>query len=225
MRFYTCENGAVPHTFQRPQFYGVTRDLHLYLGLFISPFVVVFSVSVFFLVHAWLPGATARGDSPAKIRTGLIVPPNLQQLENRERVDAVRGVLDQLGVAGEIGFIQHRPKEHRMRMAVFVPGRETTVDLDYEQGRAEVSSRSTGLADALIYLHKAPGPHLTAIRGNWAPMRAWRWLADATVYLLLFITASGIYLWAVTRAQRVPGLCLIAAGAVSFFGLVYALSY
>ena len=110
-------------------------------------------------------------------------------------------------------------------MAVSVPGRETTVVLDYQQGQAEVSSRSTGLADALIYLHKAPGPHLAAIRGNWAPMRAWRWLADATVYLLLFITASGIYLWATIRAQRVPGLCLLAAGAVSFFGLVYALSY
>jgi uncharacterized iron-regulated membrane protein len=37
------------------RFYRLTRDLHLYLGLFISPFVLVFSVSVFFFVHSWIP--------------------------------------------------------------------------------------------------------------------------------------------------------------------------
>jgi hypothetical protein len=40
------------------QFYGITRDLHLYLGLFISPFVLVFQLRCFFLVHAWLPKLT-----------------------------------------------------------------------------------------------------------------------------------------------------------------------
>ena len=33
------------------RFYLTTRDLHLYVGLFVSPFVLVFSVSVFYLVH------------------------------------------------------------------------------------------------------------------------------------------------------------------------------
>lgn len=33
-------------------FYRWTRDLHLYLGLFISPFVIAFAVSVLFLNHA-----------------------------------------------------------------------------------------------------------------------------------------------------------------------------
>jgi hypothetical protein len=54
-------------------------------------------------------------------------------------------------------------------------------------------------------------------------MRIWRWLADGTVYLVLFLSISGVYLWAVLRAERRIGLALIAAGAVSFFGSVYAL--
>ena len=33
-------------------FYCWTRDLHLYLGLFISPFVIAFAVSVLFLNNA-----------------------------------------------------------------------------------------------------------------------------------------------------------------------------
>jgi hypothetical protein len=54
-------------------------------------------------------------------------------------------------------------------------------------------------------------------------MRIWRWLADGTVYIVMFLTLSGVYLWAVLRAERRVGLALIAAGAVSFFGSHYAL--
>jgi hypothetical protein len=54
-------------------------------------------------------------------------------------------------------------------------------------------------------------------------MRIWRWLADGTVYVVMFLTISGVYLWAVLRAERRIGLALIVAGAISFFGSLYAL--
>ena len=41
---------------------------------------------------------------------------------------------------------------------------------------------------------------------------------------MLFISFSGIYLWTVLRAERRIGLALIAGGAFSFFGIVYAIS-
>ena len=50
-------------------------------------------------------------------------------------------------------------------------------------------------------------------------------MADATVYLVLFISVSGIYLWYVLRAERKVGFILIFAGALSFFGMAYALSH
>jgi hypothetical protein len=40
----------------------------------------------------------------------------------------------------------------------------------------------------------------------------------------LFITISGIYLWVALKAERRIGLGLLAAGIVSFFGLVAALA-
>jgi hypothetical protein len=54
-------------------------------------------------------------------------------------------------------------------------------------------------------------------------MLVWRVLADGTVYLMLFITVSGIYLWVVLRSERRIGLALLTLGAFSFFGAVYAL--
>ena len=203
--------------------YLITRDLHLSLGLFIAPFVLVFAVSVFFLVHAWVPGA---GNESVTAASTVVprLPPNLDQLSGRQLIDALGPVLRQIGVQGEVGFVRHLVKDHALIIPVTVPGRETTVKLDLPTGAAEITRRTPGIWNALIVLHKSPGPHLAAIRMNWAVMGIWRWLADSTVYLLLFISASGVYLWLALRAERRAGLLLMVAGAFSFFGLVYALS-
>jgi hypothetical protein len=76
----------------------------------------------------------------------------------------------------------------------------------------------------MVYLHKMPGQHLPNLRGNWVWLRLWKYFADGTVYLTMFVSISGIYLWVVLRAERRIGLTLIAAGALSLSGLVYALA-
>ncbi len=202
----------------------IVRELHLYLGLFISPFVLVFAISVFFLVHGWSPPIPSEPLHPRTV-SEVQFPGELETLSGRPLIDALRPVLHQLGVQGEVGFVRHKPKEHKFVIPVVVPGRESTVMLDLVKHEASIEQRSTGLADALITLHKAPGPHLASIRMNWFFMRVWRWLADATVYFVLFLSVTGVYLWCVLRAQRILGLSLLAAGAVSFFMLVYALSH
>ena len=60
---------------------------------------------------------------------------------------------------------------------------------------------------------------------NWFYMKVWRWMADATVYLILFISVSGIYLWYVLRAERKVGFILLFAGTLSFFVMAYAVSH
>ena len=75
-----------------------------------------------------------------------------------------------------------------------------------------------------MYLHMKPGPPNLAMQGNSSPMRLWAWLADATVYLLLFATASGVYLWLLLRAERKAGLAFLGVGALSFAVAVLAVS-
>jgi hypothetical protein len=203
------------------RFYTWTRDLHLYLGLFISPFVLVFAISVIFLVHKWVPGSSA----PVQTSTasGLELPPNFETMKGPEQIAGARQILGQLGVKGEIWNLRQIPRERRFVITVNVPGVTTDVDVRVESRSATVSRRSPGVWDAMVYLHKMPGPHLVAIRGNSFFMSAWRWLADATVYLILFITVSGVYLWAVLRSERHTGLTLLAAGALTMGGMIYAL--
>lgn len=208
----------------RFRLYPIIRDLHLYLGLFSSPFVLVFSVSVFFLVHAWLPKIGSE-TSTSRVASFQSLPKNWQTLSGRPLVDALKPALEKANVPGEIGFVRRMVQEQILIIPVTIPGRETTVTLNITNLEATILTREIGLASALATLHKSPGEHAPSLRMNWFYMRAWRWMADATGYLVLFISVSGIYLWYVLRAERKIGFILLAAGAFTFFGMAYALSY
>jgi len=208
----------------RGRFYRLIRDLHLYFGLFISPFVLVFAISVFFLVHSWLPRIAAE-TSTTRVVSAVPLPGDWQTLSGRQLIDALKPVLEKADVRGEVGFIRHMVKEEKFIIPVTVPGRETTVSISIASREATIVTRETGLADALVVLHKSPGQHGPNIRMNWFYMKAWGWMADATVYLILFISVSGIYLWYVLRAERKIGFILLFAGALLFFGMAYALSH
>ena len=206
------------------RFYSITRDLHLYLGLFISPFVLLFSVSVFYLVHGLVQGPGPAASARSRTVSNVPVAEHVARLQGRARVDALRPILDQLEVRGEVDFIRHVAAEQRLVIPVRVPGRETTVDLDYRRGTAVITTRGQPAGDMFAYLHKTPGPHNVDVRGNSLYMRIWGIAADGTVYLVLFLTISGVYLWLALRAERRIGLTLLLAGAASFFALVYVVS-
>jgi hypothetical protein len=208
----------------RGRFYRLIRDLHLFVGLFITPFVLVFAISVFFLVHSWLPRMGSE-TSATRVVSALPLPGDLTMLSGRPLIDALKPTLETANVHGEVGFVRHMVKEEKLIIPVTIPGRETTVSIDIATREATIVTREMGLAGALVTLHKSPGQHGPDIRMNWFYMRAWRWTADATVYLVLFISVSGIYLWYVLRAERLAGLILLCAGALSFFGMAYALSH
>jgi hypothetical protein len=106
---------------------------------------------------------------------------------------------------------------------VIKPGEEITIDVDLERQTAAIERRYTDVWETLFYLHKSPGPHNANIRGNWVYTRIWGMLADTMVYFILFISASGIYLWAVIKAERKIGFILLGAGGLSFLLVVFAI--
>src|ERR1043165_7107972 len=140
----------------RRRFYRLIRDLHMYLGLFISPFVLVFAISVFFLVHSWLPKIGPE-TSNTRVVSSLPLPGDLQTLSGRPLIDALKPTLEKAGVRGEIGFVRRMVKEEKLIIPVTIPGRETIVTISLASRGATIVTRETGLADALVTLHKSPG--------------------------------------------------------------------
>ena len=192
------------------------RDLHLYTGLFISPFILVFAVSTILLNHTWKPWES---ESVVEVRT---VPIGTSLPEGLGRLDRAMWIAEQAGVVGEIENVWE--KGDVVTVPVARPGVHITIRADLAAGTAAIESRTTALWDRLIYLHRTPGSHMAGFRGNWIFTRIWRGLVDGTVALLLFSSASGIYLWLLVRAQRRAGLALLGAGGLTFVLLVMALT-
>jgi hypothetical protein len=200
--------------------YRWLRDLHLYFGLFSSPFVLLFAASVFYLNHGKLVPAP---QAPVTYRD-LNVPDGFDRIKGREAVERAKAILPQVDVAGEIGFLRYVSKDRHLIFPVSKAGSEATVDVNLDARSATVTRRSMNLWESLSYLHKMPGPHNVALRGNWIGTQVWRVFADATIYLLLFISVSGVYLWWAIKAERKIGLALLATGAFTFVGLIYAVA-
>jgi hypothetical protein len=197
--------------------YRWTRSLHLYLGLFISPFVLIFALSVFFLNHAALPwGGEEGAEKETRTRAVSVV-------DRGNSLELASQIQRQIDVPGEIDFINRNETEHRVTFPITSPGEKSSIRLDLATGIATIETRKSGVWDAMVYLHKMPGPHNAALRGNWLYTRMWGWLADWTVYLTLFVTASGVYLWTAVRAERRAGLLFLGTGMLSFILVVVAL--
>ena len=198
--------------------YRWTRDLHLYFGLFISPFLLLFAASVFFLNHAKVDPATW---TTVSAFGNLQIPEGIEGAQGPAAIARAQAVLQQVGLTGEIGFTRFVRQTRHFAFPVSKPGLEALVDVDLDARSASVSRRPTSIMEATAYLHKMPGPHNVAIRGNWMATRLWRVFADATIYLTLFISITGIYLWWALKAERRIGLTLLTAGAITFAGLIY----
>lgn len=195
--------------------YRWTRDLHLYVGLFASPFVLVYAVSAILLNHAYPSPAT-----PSQIVPRTVA---IHVTDNDDGLSVARQVRDQVGVRGEIGYVNRKPQGHTLSFPIETPGRRTSVKVDLAAGTATLKEQTTGVWDATIYLHKMPGPHNVKIRGNWMFTGLWSWLADGTVYAILFLSASGVYMWFVIRAARRYGSLFLGAGVLSFAAILIAI--
>jgi hypothetical protein len=199
-------------------FHAWTRDLHLYLGLFLCPVILVFALSTLWLNH---PALRAQPAVAASSAPGPPVPINMP--DGAGTVEQARNILRQLNVTGEIDYVRHQANEGRLFIPVSKPGEITKVEVDLRGRTATVQHQEQGLAEALIYLHKMPGPHNVKIRGNWVYTVWWSVLADAVVYGVFFLTLSGLYLWWMLKAERQVGWLLLGAGILSTSVLVIAL--
>ncbi len=104
-----------------PSFRRWVRDLHLYLGLFSSPFVLLYAVSAVQLNHALMPwgGKAAVAAPPRTVR--VVVTPSDSGLA------VARQVRQQLGIRGEIGYVNRKKDGQRVSFPIETPGHVTQV--------------------------------------------------------------------------------------------------
>jgi hypothetical protein len=194
------------------EYYPLVRKLHLYFGLFISPFVLIFSISVLVFNHvSYLNHAVPVKTLPA-IRTKLDAIPY-----DTFDLGTARAIIRELNISGEVDFIH--TDEGEISFPVKKPGLLTKIEVNRQNDSVLITRQEEGSLRGMTYLHAMPGQHNVKIRGNSEFMKIWRGLADVVVYLLLFLTVSGIFLWYFLKVERKVGYFAMALGVLLFTGL------
>ncbi len=191
------------------------RAVHLYTGLFLAPWMIVYAVSAFFLNHnEWFTeGLELRPDWKNVCQREFTPGPEFPETREEQALAILRHV-DLEGPHRLIGD----PNASRLVMFRYCGTGHYRVSWSPPGGNVVVDKQQpTSFYSVVNALHFRAGyePYFAAL--------TWAVIVDATTTSTVIWVISGIYLWARRPRKRLlGGLCLIA-GTLLFFTLAVLL--
>lgn len=186
---------------------NILLQLHLYAGLAIAGYLVVFGVSSLNFNHhfGWMEPVNSETQWEKTIQIPSIEDP-------RAQTEAIRDSLKLFGWPPIWRF--HRAGD-TINFQIVRMGKEYNLTAFQPSGRVEVQEITRGFWPTFNSLHFLGGN----IPGNtpWL-IQSWRHYQNLSVFVILFSIVTGIYLWSFKRAERRIGWWLI--GSVSGFSLL-----
>lgn len=171
---------------------------HLYLGLLIAPYVVVYALSAVAFNH----GMKGTPDEPSTAVRTVTIP------AADDDFALARALSEQLGVPGWLnrGRIQ-RPSPEELKFQIGRPGSRVEITVDEAAGEARVVTVRSGVVSVLQGLH---GLH--DLGGTlWG--ETWAIYTEVSAWVLALALGSGILLWLPRPSSRVLGASFLAVGA------------
>ena len=192
----------------------VLLQIHVYLGLFCLPYLLIFALSSLNFTHHFFNESK---QPEVEIQELLLQMPAIE--DNREMANAL---IDSLNLFGWYHPWGTRRDSLQFVTSVGQPGRELSIFYSWESGETTLRTRRKrvgGLLRSMHFLGESI-PH--------APwwVNLWQYYQAFTAYAMLFWTASGIYLWA--RKSKRPreetltlfGFALVSVSLVLYLWLV-----
>lgn len=198
------------------KYYPLLRSLHLYFGLFISPFILIFSISVLVINHPEFFNKL----HPKQELTPTIKTLSNFQLQSSDSLSA-KLILHELDISGEIDWISK--SDSAISFPVNKPGLNRYISFNTKTGKVVISETKEGVFRAMSYLHTMPGQHNVNMRGNSFFMKTWKVATDVFVYVVLFVSVTGVFLWYFLRPERTPGIYSFGFGFVFLIVLMVLL--
>ncbi|MCC7146061.1 MAG: hypothetical protein IT443_06410 [Phycisphaeraceae bacterium] len=188
-------------------------NLHLYLGLLCSPYLLIYGLSSLNFNHPL--AFTQPSDRIASTWTREIEYP---RVESKSRENIAKATYEQLGLFGWVHpWSIQRDAEGNLHFTASRPGKEYAIDARYRQGHAEIAEKHTGLWTIIRNLHGL-GEAVPGTR--W--LSTWNYFTEVTNWVVLFSAATGVYLWTYRRHERAIGwIMLLGAGALSLGMMMY----
>ena len=194
----------------------IMRAGHLYTGLFLAPWMMVYAMSAFFLNHdAWFSGSKPMW---ADVTDRAFVPDDAFPVASEEQA---REILIHLNLDGAHRISQDDEKQ----MVIYRPCATGYYQVSWlrQESRLVVRKQQPctfySFVNALHYQHGYSRPY-----SAYLPWGTWALIVDLVTVSTVFWVVSGVYIWARRPRKRLPGGACLVAGCLLFAFLAFSLS-
>lgn len=191
------------------------RRLHLYVGLALVPWFLVYAVSAVFFNHGRFFGELFKPDEPEWVVR--FDRPYQRPVPEDADVRAVAGeILRDVGL--ERAYGAHRPNPNRLNIWAFSFLKTTRLTYFIKQGRLLAEDKRFRLDHAFTGVHARGGFGQESLLSD-----AWAVVVDLVGVGLIVWVITGIYMWWRDKRLRVWGAVAFVGGVVCFTVLVVAM--
>jgi hypothetical protein len=187
--------------------YTAIRKLHLYAGLVIFIFLMMYFVTGYVLIHRpWFGG---QGQPAREVRT--------ESLAGDPAARTPQGLSSRLSLRGRINVPpQDKPG---LRFSVMRPGLVQQVELPADSDTATITTTRQGLIGVLVQLHRVHG------YGGGPLWNTFVFFNDLASVSCILFALSGVYLWWKTAQRKIWGVLCLAASCAYGGGMILYLMY
>jgi len=200
----------------------VNRRAHLYLGLVLIPWVMMYGVSSFVISHhaSWFKSDQPPTWEPVFERAYQHPVPdqaNPANEANRERLHAVAAeILKENNLEGAFYAERPNPGELRIIRSTFFDQTRLIYSIKDQKLRAE--REHSRWDQVIVRMHFRNGYHQPGFLN-----KLWAFLVDLSCVAILLWITSGLIMWWRLARVRLWGAIALGVGILSFLGLVWRL--
>ena len=192
----------------------VLRRVHLYLGMLLIPWVIMYALSTLTFNHRdWFRGQFNQADSWTQLweeEFKADVPRQQPKLK-----EWARSVLDENGIKG--GFnVRQNPQSVLINLIQF----RNPIRVTYQknEGQLLAEQKRTTLAEMMVRMHVRHGYGRDGVLYD-----SWAFVVDLICFTIIAWVATGLYMWWKLLATRKAGWVAILSGLATFLLLVFTI--
>lgn len=195
----------------------INRRVHLYLGLFLAPWLTMYGISSFIIIHqSWFEAGHSNAWEPIFERS-YSRPVNSPGAENEPDLRATaQQILKDCALEG--AFWVDKPKPDILHIDRFSFWGSTSLTYSIKDQKLKAERQRMSLSQVITRMH---------FRGGYRQPDFWNkfWglLVDVACVGIIIWVASGLIMWWRLRFLRAWGAAAVAAGILSFVVLVWKL--
>jgi hypothetical protein len=195
----------------------INRRTHLYLGLFLMPWLLMYGVSSFIVIHQKWFGTEKRPEWEPVFEKAYSRPVTSQGVNNEPDLRAAaQEILKDCDLEG--AFWVNKPNADTLNIDRFTFWGSTRLTYSIKEQKLKAERQRMRVPQAIVRMH---------FRGGYGQPTFWNkfWglIVDVACVGIFVWVASGLIMWLCLRQLRVWGAIAVGGGILSFLLLVWRL--